>query len=153
MQTEAPPIIPLISPMTTGPLGVMHLPRVWYKMLLFSYGKLPSEYRHGKGGLDEILLSGLGIDPDELSAFIEREKPDYQACEAWVRSRAKDISPENIAAVNAKINASQVPEPNATKRREQFKISDPTFAHAITIVNLDDWYGMHAALTAVSSRA
>lgn len=142
------PTIPLISPVVAGPLGVMHLPRLWLKMLLFSYGRLQEAYRHGHGGLDEKLIVALGIDVDAMIAFVESEKPDYQAFEAWVRANAMKLTPESIAALNAAILAERVPEHIAVKRREQFNIADPTFAGAIPLINLDDWAGIHAQLAA-----
>ena len=44
--------IPLISTRTKGPLGLVHLPRLWLKMRLSAKGKLADEYRAGEGGFD-----------------------------------------------------------------------------------------------------
>ena len=37
-------IVPLISSGTAGPLGVLHLPRLWLKASLGAAGKLHSDY-------------------------------------------------------------------------------------------------------------
>lgn len=139
-------IIPLISPITTGPLGVMHLPRLWYKLLLHSYGLLAEGYRHGHGGLDGKLLTALGIDAEAFIAFVEGERPDYQACERWVQQHATNLNPASIAAHNEAVINEKMPEKNAAQRREQFNIADPSFASAVPLINLDDWAGVHAAL-------
>lgn len=145
-QTTLKPIVPLISPMVVGPLGVMHLPRLWLKMLLFRHGLLAEGYRHGHGGLDGKLVEALGIDVDALIAFVDAEKPDYQAFEAWVKANAANLTPESIAAYNETVRNERMPEANAAKRREQFGIDDPTFAWAVPLINLDDWSGFHAWL-------
>ena len=54
--------VPLISTRTTGPLGVVHLPRLWLKMRLAARDKLAEGYRAGEGGFDGMLLETLGID-------------------------------------------------------------------------------------------
>lgn len=148
-ETTLKPIVPLISPMVVGPLGVMHLPRLWLKMLLFRYGLLAQGYRHGQGGLDGKLTATLGIDVDALTAYVDTEKPDYMAFEAWVKAHATNLTPESIAAYNEIVCAEQMPEANAAKRREQFGIDDPTFAFAVPLINLDDWAGFHAWLDAL----
>ncbi|GIT38799.1 MAG: hypothetical protein Ct9H300mP7_7200 [Verrucomicrobiota bacterium] len=38
-------IVPLISSGTKGPLGVLHLPRLWQKVSLEAAGKLPTATR------------------------------------------------------------------------------------------------------------
>ena len=38
-------IVPLISSGTQGPLGVLHLPRLWQKVILGAAGKIPEGYR------------------------------------------------------------------------------------------------------------
>ena len=66
------PIVPLISSTVAGPLGAMHLPRLWLKILLHAVGRLPEGYRHGEGGFDSLTISNLGIDGRELIAYVER---------------------------------------------------------------------------------
>ena len=46
-------MIPLISGAENGPLGIVHLPRLWLKMRAHAVGVLPEGYRHGNGGTDE----------------------------------------------------------------------------------------------------
>ncbi|HWF85388.1 MAG TPA: DUF5069 domain-containing protein, partial [Vicinamibacterales bacterium] len=87
--------VPLISGAQTGPLGFAHLPRLWLKLRAFASGVLAEGYRHGSGGNDEQLLTALGIEPQTMIGFVERESPDYLTCEAWVRANATgDLSPD-----------------------------------------------------------
>ena len=44
--------VPLISSGTAGPLGVLHLPRMWLKISLEASGKLDSRYRGAGQGYD-----------------------------------------------------------------------------------------------------
>ena len=53
-------IIPLISSGTAGPLGVLHLPRLWLKASLGAAGKLHSDYPSCGQGYDQMVLDGLG---------------------------------------------------------------------------------------------
>ena len=69
--------VPLISGTQTGPLGVIHLPRLWLKMRAYNRGLLPEGYRHGNGGSDEGLLTALGVDRDAFAGFIAAGAPDY----------------------------------------------------------------------------
>lgn len=144
-------IEPLISAAVAGPLGILHLPRLWLKILLYSYGRLPEGYRHGAGGFDELLCTSFGIDSDAFVSFIETEKPDYQRTERWVVENAKDLSPKTVTAFNHRITTGNMREELAAERRAQFHIEDPSFANAIALNNLDDWAGIHARLSRAGS--
>src|SRR5690606_38718827 len=79
-------IVPLISSGTTGPLGILHLPRLWLKGLLGATGKLADGYKDIGPGYDHMVLQGLGIDPDKARAFIHEKKPTYLEFEEWVKN-------------------------------------------------------------------
>ena len=81
--------VPLISTRTKGPLGLVHLPRLWLKMRLSAKGKLADEYRAGERGFDGLLLEALGIDSTAAVAFVSASQPGYLAFEAWVKENAK----------------------------------------------------------------
>ena len=63
-------MVPLISTRCTGPLGLVHLPRVWQKMLLASRDQLADGYRSGEGGFDGFVLDvddrGNRFNPNKL---------------------------------------------------------------------------------------
>ena len=73
-------VVPLISGATTGPLGIVHLPRLWLKLLLHAPGRPPEGYRHGPGGSYETICTGIRIHPAALLAYTAHEKPDYLTC-------------------------------------------------------------------------
>jgi len=144
----AEPIVPLISSSVMGPLGVLHLPRLWLKILLHARGRLAEGYRHGNGGLDETTCVDLGIDVDALVHYIETELPDYLQLEAWVREHATNLDATSVAAHNLGILTRNQREELASERRARFGITDETFANAVRLNDLDDWAGVHALLTA-----
>ena len=144
-------IAPVISSSVAGPLGILHLPRLWLKIVLHACGRLPEGYRHGEGGFDEKLCASLGIDRAAFVAYIESEKPDYLALEGWVVANARDLSPRTISAFNTHVRNANMGEENAAKRRRQFGIADETFANATALNDLDDWATLHAELLAAHS--
>ena len=137
------PLIPLISGATAGPLGVVHLPRLWLKLLAHACGRLAEGYRHGAGGADEMVLGGLGIDADAFIRFIETERPDYLATEAWVRRNARDCSPTAIAAVNQRVLNAILPDPRRSEWQQRFGVS---FGEGWRLNQLDDWASIHQQL-------
>jgi hypothetical protein len=141
------PIVPVLSSSVSGPLGVKHLPRLWLKILLHGCGRLPDGYRHGVGGFDEFLTTTLGIDRDAFVAYIETEKPDYLTLEAWVRANATALNPETIATINARVASTDLPEAMLAGRLDQLGFHEPGYTNAVALNDLDDWMGMHAALT------
>jgi hypothetical protein len=140
-------IVPLISSSVAGPLGIRHLPRLWLKILLHASGRLPEGYRHGVGGFDELLTGSLGIDNAGFVAYIENEKPSYLQLEAWVKEHARNLTPESAAAFNHKILTRDMNAEMAGERRERFGIADHTFAHGVSLNDLDDWDQAHRRLT------
>jgi hypothetical protein len=78
-------IVPLISSGTAGPLGVLHLPRLWQKASLEAAGKLHPDYPGCGKGYDAMTLAALGIDEAKFLAFIAT-KPSYPQLESWVRA-------------------------------------------------------------------
>lgn len=95
-------IVPTISSGTAGPLGVLHLPRLWQKASLAAAGKLHADYPGCGMGYDQMVLDGLGVDRDAFLAFIAT-KPTYVQTEEWVKANATKLNAESIAALNASI--------------------------------------------------
>lgn len=80
-------IVPLISSGVAGPLGVLHLPRLWQKASLAAAGKLHSDYPGCGKGYDGMTLGNLGIREEDFLAFIA-SKPTYVQFETWVQAYA-----------------------------------------------------------------
>ena len=61
-------IVPLISSGTKGPLGVLHLPRLWQKVSLEAAGKIADGYPGIGAGYDSMVIAGLGLDASDTPA-------------------------------------------------------------------------------------
>jgi hypothetical protein len=147
----ATPFVPAISSSVAGPLGVLHLPRLWLKHRLHGVGRLPEGYRHGAGGFDEMVTDALGLDRDAFAAYVETERPDYPTAEAWVRRHAKTLTPDAIAALNARIRSTKMPAEMAVARRAELGITDPSVELGIPLNDLDDWAGLHRHLQTLAN--
>src|SRR3954452_24248173 len=79
--------VPLISSGVAGPLGVLHLPRLWLKVSLESVGKLAPGYPGAGKGYDQMVIDGLGLNRDAVINFIKQNKPTYTQFEAWVKKQ------------------------------------------------------------------
>jgi hypothetical protein len=137
--------IPLISSGVAGPLGVLHLPRLWQKASLGAAGKLHSDYPAIGAGYDQMVLDGLGIDKAAFEQFIAAEKPTYPQCEAWILSQSGGaLDAAAVATLNAAItgyhHSADVRASilGANGIPDEGKILD-----AINLNNLDDWLSFH----------
>src|SRR5665213_4165446 len=97
-------IVPLISSGVAGPLGVIHLPRLWLKVSLESCGKLAAGYPGAGKGYDQMVIDGLGLNRDNVINFIKSNKPTYPAFEKWVKSQpGVKLDKASVSALNASI--------------------------------------------------
>jgi len=138
-------IIPLISSGVTGPLGVLHLPRLWQKASLGAAGKLHPDYPAIGAGYDQMVLDGLGIDKAAFEQFIASEKPTYPQCESWILAQSGgSLDGGAVSKLNAAIagyhHAADVRTAilGASGIPDEGKILD-----AINLNNLDDWLSFH----------
>lgn len=137
-------IIPMISSGTAGPLGVLHLPRLWLKASLGAAGKLHPDYPSCGQGYDQMVLSALGLDKAAFESFIAT-KPTYPQLEAWVLEQsggsldAAAVEKLN-AAITGYIHADDVRASilGANGIPDEGKIRD-----AVNLNNLDDWHAFH----------
>ncbi|MEO8205085.1 MAG: DUF5069 domain-containing protein, partial [Chthoniobacterales bacterium] len=96
--------IPLISSGVAGPLGVIHLPRLWQKVSLEARGKLASGYPGCGNGYDQMVLDGLGLDKTATLAFIKESRPTYPQFEAWVKKQSGvKLDKDSVSKLNASI--------------------------------------------------
>jgi hypothetical protein len=142
---QATEIVPYISSSVAGPLGIIHLPRLWLKVLLHAQGRLKDGYRYGVGGFDEALLTAFGIEHDAFVGYIEREQPGYLALETWVRANAKNLTPDAIRAFNERYSAFAMPQPRRSEWQARFGLPADS-DNAIMLNNLDDWDLIHEQL-------
>ena len=140
------PVVPILSSLAVGPLGVCHLPRMWLKILLHATGRLPSGYRHGTGGFDERTATDLGFDRDAFVTFVETQRPTYLEAEAWVRANAKHRDAETIRKHNELVHRDK-PELMAVAQRAFIGLDDPSVRDATLLNDLDDWQTLHEQVT------
>jgi len=97
-------MIPLISSMCQGPLGVCQLPRFWWKALLRHAGQLDSGYPDCSGGLDIWLLRALGLDREETLGYLRSDMPGYLQFEAWVlEQKGGALDPHAVVRYNVAV--------------------------------------------------
>ena len=140
--------VPLISSGVAGPLGVLHLPRLWLKASLEAAGKLAAGYPGIGNGYDMMVINGLNLDADAVKAFIAT-KPTYPQFEAWVRTQpGVNLTKGNIHKLNVSITG--YIHPDEVRKSVVFANSLPddgsVLPDAISINNLDDWYEFHQAV-------
>ena len=97
-------IVPLISSGTKGPLGVLHLPRLWQKVSLEAAGKIADGYPGIGGGYDTMVINGLGLNADAVRACITNDKPTYPQFEAWIQGQdGATLAADSIGTLNDSI--------------------------------------------------
>lgn len=135
--------IPLISSSLTGPLGIMHLPRLWQKVSLKATGQLHDDYPDIGGGYDSMVLGTLGIEADAFRTFVKEEKPSYIECENWVAKNG-DTSLAGIAKLNRQITQYHHDDGTRTGILKAAGLDDSAaIADAPNLNNLDDWTEFH----------
>lgn len=142
-------IVPLISSGTAGPLGVLHLPRLWLKLSLEARGKLAAGYPGAGKGYDQMVLDGLSLNRDAVINYIKTEKPSYTQFEAWVKKQpGAKVDSASIEKLNSGIKG--YIHDDATRKgifsAGGLSDSDCAFRDAVNLNNLDDWNEFHAAL-------
>ena len=142
-------IIPLISSELAGPLGAIHLPRLWSKVLLGATGNLADGYDECGMGYDQMVLDGLGVDRDAAVSFIKDNKPSYAEFENWVvAQRGGSIPQSEIDASNAAIRGyNHADETRGAILSAAGVADDGSILDAVNLNNLDDWTELHASLT------
>lgn len=97
-------IVPLVSSGTAGPLGAIHLPRLWSKLTLDAAGALPDGYDACGSGFDQMTIDALGLKRDDVIRYIRDKKPTYMQFEAWVvEQNGGRVDKARIDAHNAAI--------------------------------------------------
>ncbi len=142
-------LIPLISSGTAGPLGVLHMPRLWQKASLGAAGKLHSDYPSCGQGYDQMVLSALGLDKAAFESFIAT-KPTYTQFEAWVLAQSGgSLDAAAVAKLNAAITGYHHSDEVRTAILAACGVPDEgKILDAINLNNLDDWNTFHKEVLA-----
>jgi hypothetical protein len=141
-------IVPLISSGVAGPMGVLHLPRLWLKVSLESTGKLAPGYPGAGKGYDQMVIDGLGLQRDAVIAFIKQNKPTYPQFEAWVKKNAKQQDRASIEKLNSAIRGYIHDDGTRKSILGANGLPDDASApkDAVNLNNLDDWKEFHDAV-------
>lgn len=138
-------LIPMISSGIAGPLGVLHLPRLWQKASLAAVGRLHDDYPGCGKGYDNMVLEALGLDRGEFLTFIKDKKPTYPECEAWVLAKkGGSLDAEAVRKLNAAIAGYLHDDATRKAILAESNIEDNgTIKDAVNLNNLDDWKAFH----------
>ena len=133
--------VPSISSGVAGPLGVLHLPRLWEKASLSSVDKLHDDYAACGRGFDQIVLDGLGIGRETFLTFIGERRPTYPQLEAWLLDRlGGKVDPAAVVAINRAIVGHEHSDDVRGDILEDCGMEDcGSVKDALTLNNLDDW--------------
>lgn len=140
--------VPLISSGTAGPLGILHLPRLWQKISLEAAGKIADGYPGMGRGYDAMTCAALGLEEQAVLDYIKNEKPTYPQFEAWVKQNAKTLTPGAIEKHNAAVTGYIHDDETRKKILSANGLPDDESAakDAVNLNNLDDWYEFHQAV-------
>jgi hypothetical protein len=140
-------LVPLIGPTVVGPLGIMHVPRMWYKSALSASGRLAEGYVDSYRGFNQYVLDGLGVEPEPWFAFLAT-RPAYPQAEDYLREHATKLDAASIAAVNELITTRPRREESAAPVRALVGISDATYNNGARLLDFEDWHTIHDDLLA-----
>lgn len=137
--------VPLISSGVAGPLGVLHLPRLWQKASLEAAGKLHPDYPGCGKGYDQMVLDGLGLDREEFLAYIKGEKPTYVQLENWVLAKkGGSLDKAAVQTLNDSIRGYiHADDTRASILSAAGRPDDGSVKDAIGLNNLDDWQSFY----------
>ncbi|MGD9897244.1 MAG: DUF5069 domain-containing protein [Candidatus Methylacidiphilaceae bacterium] len=138
-------LVPLISSGVAGPLGMLHLPRFWLKVVLAAKGYLAEGYPDCGKGFDKMTLDALGLDEAETLRYLRSECPSYTQFEAWILGKKggkieKATIIKHNCAVLGYIH-------DADTRRSILSAAglpdDGSIPDAVNLNNLEDWTEFH----------
>jgi hypothetical protein len=140
--------VPLISSGTAGPLGALHLPRLWQKLSLEAAGKLAPGYPGCGKGYDAMTLAALGLDEQTTKDYVKTNKPTYPQFESWVKANGKSVDAASIEKHNAAIRGYNHDDGtrNSIFSANGLNDSNCSFRDAVNLNNLDDWYEFHQSV-------
>ena len=140
--------IPLISSGVSGPLGVLHLPRLWQKVILGATGNLEEGYDQCGQGYDQMVLDALGLDREATVSYLSANVPSYPEFEAWVlEQKGGSLDSNAVSEINGAISGyNHADETRAAILGAAGIADDGSILDAVSLNNLDDWTEFHAQL-------
>jgi hypothetical protein len=141
-------IVPLISSGVAGPLGVLHLPRLWLKVSLEARGKLADGYPGIGKGYDSMVIDALGLKPEAVKNYITQSKPTYPQFEEWIKKQpGVKLDKATVYKLNQAIMGYIHDDSTRKGILGTSGIPDNGSVNpgAVDLNNLDDWQEFHAA--------
>ena len=121
-------------------LGLVHLPRLIDKMRAVGTPQFEG-YNYKKSGFDAMLLSFLGIDGDEMEGIVREGQSDDSVL-TWIKSRARNLSPDEARVFNHSIldRGQQTDEERRTfeARREQRYPGRGDLSYYVDLIEQDE---------------
>ena len=141
-------IVPLISSSVAGPLGVLHLPRLWLKVSLEARGKLAAGYPGLGKGYDSMVCAALNLNPDSVKSFIASSRPTYPQFEAWIKNQpGVKLDKATLYKNNVAIMGYIHDDGNRRGILGASGLADDGSVNpgAVDLNNIDDWFELHQA--------
>ena len=140
--------IPLVSSGTAGPLGALHLPRLWAKLTLGNAGKLAEGYDFCGAGFDQMTIDGLGLNKQRVLDFVRDKKPTYIQFEQFViAENGGSVPADKIQKHNAAIKGYNHADDLAANMRSSSGVKEGSIKDAVTLNTLEDLDELHAQVT------
>lgn len=141
--------VPLISSGVAGPLGVLHLPRLWLKVSLESQNKLAAGYPGIGQGYDMMVLNALGLKPEAVKSFVSEKRPTYVQFESWIKQQpGVRLDKATIYKLNVAIQGYIHDDATRQGILSANGLADDGSVHpgAVDLNNLEDWLEFHQAV-------
>ena len=138
-------MIPLISSISFGPIGVCHIPRFWWKVILRAQGLLDEDYPDFSGGLDRMVLETLELNSDQVLSHLRTERPSYLDFEKWILDQkggaldAETVSEWNATIRNREHGEAKLADIHGTLGTP----NDGSLISAVILNQLEDWHFFH----------
>ena len=147
-------LVPLISSNVAGPLGVLHLPRLWQKGVLGAKKMLADGYPEISKGLCQMTLDALKLNKEETLQYLHSEVPSYPEFEAWILKKnggklERAAIEKHNAAVRARLHDAKTRKGilDGAGIKDEGLVKD--INDAITLNDWDDWTEFHNLVKAV----
>lgn len=141
-------VVPLVSSGTAGPLGAIHLPRLWAKLTLASAGLLADGYDECGHGFDQMTIANLNLDRQKTIDYVKNSHPTYIQFERWViEQNGGKIDRAVVEKHNAAIRGYNHGDELAAGMRKASGITDETIKDAVTLNTLEDLDELHKQAT------
>ena len=141
-------IVPLIGSAEVGPLGVLHLPRLWLKVSLDGKGLLADGYPAVGTGFDQMVLDGLNLKKEAVVDYTTKHRPTYCEFESWIKQQpGARLAAASITNLNEAIRGYNHDEGTVESvLGENGLPPDVGIRDAVTLNRIDDWKCFHDAV-------